>query len=106
MPPSYPEPNLSTTGIAMRLRAAGYVLGASLIALIAADGPLHAQSFSVGANFTTITRSQTNALVGIIEPPDTMGAAGPDHFVAFNNGSFSIFSKNGALVSQASDTSF
>jgi hypothetical protein len=64
------------------------------------------QSFTTGANFTTITRSQTNALVGTIEPLDTMGAAGPNNFVAFNNGSFSVFSKNGALVSQVSDTSF
>ncbi|HEX3601283.1 MAG TPA: hypothetical protein VHU84_14120, partial [Lacipirellulaceae bacterium] len=68
--------------------------------------PIHAQTFSIGANFTTITRSQTNGLVGIIEPPDTMGAAGPNNFVTFNNGSFSVFSKNGALVSQVSDTSF
>jgi T5SS/PEP-CTERM-associated repeat protein len=69
-------------------------------------GQAQAQSFSTGANFTTITRSQTNALAGIIEPPDTMGAAGPNHFVAFNNGSFSVFNKNGAIVSQVSDTSF
>src|SRR3954451_17608804 len=74
--------------------------------LVIFTGQAHAQSFSTGANFTTVTRSQTNALAGIIEPPDTMGAAGPNHFVAFNNGSFSVFNKNGAVVSQVSDTSF
>src|SRR5262249_27637671 len=41
-----------------------------------------------------------------LEPPDTMGAAGQQHFVAFNNGNFSIFNKNGTLVSQVSDTTF
>ncbi len=35
-----------------------------------------------------------------------MGAAGPNHFVAFNNGSFSIYNKNGSLLSQVSDESF
>src|SRR3954471_1019357 len=75
-------------------------------ALIALAAPTDAQSLSIGANFTTITRSQTAPLAGIFEPPDTMGAAGPNHFVAFNNGSFSIFNKNGSLVSQVSDTSF
>jgi T5SS/PEP-CTERM-associated repeat protein len=78
----------------------------SFAAWMAAIGSADAQTLSVGANFTTINRSQTRALVGDLEPPDTMGAAGPNHFVAFNNGSFSIFNKNGALVSQVSDTSF
>src|SRR3954453_7110791 len=75
-------------------------------ALAAIAVPSNAQSLSIGANFTTITRSQTAPLAGIFEPPDTMGAAGPNHFVAFNNGSFSVFNKNGSLVSQVSDTSF
>src|SRR3954447_209997 len=75
-------------------------------ALIALAASTDAQSLSIGANFTTITRSQTAPLAGIFEPPDTMGAAGPNHFVAFNNGSFSVFNKNGSLLSQVSDTSF
>lgn len=90
-------------GQAVRIARANFCSVAVLVTLI---GQAQAQSFSTGANFTTITRSQTNALAGIIEPPDTMGAAGPNHFVAFNNGSFSVFSKNGAVVSQVSDTSF
>src|SRR3954463_9887656 len=76
------------------------------LALAAIAVPSNAQSLSVGANFTTITRSQTAPLAGIFEPPDSMGAAGPNHFVEFNNGSFSVFNKNGSLVSQVSDTSF
>jgi T5SS/PEP-CTERM-associated repeat protein len=81
-------------------------IGVIAFVLAAMAGTSYAQTFSVGANFTTITRSQTNALAGTIEPPDTMGAAGPNNFVTFNNGSFSIFNKNGAVVSQISDTSF
>ncbi len=90
----------------MTLQTNNYEIGVIVFVLASIVGPAHAQTFSIGGNFTTITRSQTNALVGIIEPPDTMGAAGPNNFVTFNNGSFSIFSKNGALVSQVSDTSF
>jgi hypothetical protein len=90
----------------VRLQTSNYGIGAIVFVLAAMVGPADAQTFSIGANFTTITRSQTNALVGIIEPPDTMGASGPNNFVTFNNGSFSIFSKNGTVVSQISDTSF
>ncbi|HVT29032.1 MAG TPA: hypothetical protein VHE81_13535, partial [Lacipirellulaceae bacterium] len=75
--------------------------------MLSSVGAAHAQSFSIGANFTAITRQQTRTVSGfVIEPPDTMGAAGPNHFVAFNNGSFSIYSKSGSLISQTSDTSF
>jgi hypothetical protein len=93
------------TGLPSRFRATA--IGLSLAALVATIGAVHAQTFSVGANFTTITRQQTTTVSGeIIEPPDTMGAAGPNDFVAFNNGSFSIYSKAGNLISQVSDTSF
>ncbi|HEX5472304.1 MAG TPA: hypothetical protein VFW73_10475, partial [Lacipirellulaceae bacterium] len=82
----------------------------SALLLLAANGAIdqaRAQTFSVGANFTTITRQQTRTVSGfIIEPPDTMGAAGPNQFVEFNNGSFSIYSKSGSLISQVSDESF
>lgn len=83
----------------VRFASAGVIL-ASICA------PVAGQSFSIGANFTTITRSQTSVLSGILEPPDTMGAAGPNDFVEFNNGSFSIYNKNSSLVSQESDTTF
>src|SRR6478672_12628460 len=94
---------METFRLSVWRRVAVVALGSTVTAMMAVA---NAQTFSTGANFTTITRSQTNALAGIIEPPDTMGAAGPNHFVAFNNGSFSIFNKNGAVVSQVSDTSF
>src|SRR4051812_7518449 len=94
----------ASSGRAGRTIALANLCGVSI--LVTLTGQTQAQTFSTGANFTTITRSQTNALAGIIEPPDTMGAAGPNHFVAFNNGSFSVFNKNGAVVSQVSDTSF
>ena len=83
-------------GTSASLKTTGRALGLSLAAFAAMIGIAQAQTFSVGANFTTINRNQTGIVSGfIIEPPDTMGAAGPNHFVAFNNGSFSIFSKTG-----------
>lgn len=90
----------------MRLQTSNFGIAIIAFVLAAMVASAHAQTFSVGANFTTITRSQTNGLAGIIEPPDTMGAAGPNNFVTFNNGSFSVFSKNGVVASQISDTSF
>src|SRR5215212_8140997 len=75
--------------------------------LVALTGQAQAQTFSTGANFTTMTRNQTRTLTGFnYEPPDTMGAGGPNHFIEFDNGSFSIFSKNGGLVSQTNETTF
>jgi T5SS/PEP-CTERM-associated repeat protein len=99
-------PRLRAIGGSVRLQTSNYEIGAIVFMLAAMVAPAHAQTLSIGGNFTTITRSQTNALVGIIEPPDTMGAAGPNNFVAFDNGSFSILSKDGALISQVSDTNF
>lgn len=73
----------------------------SVVALATVSGQAQAQTFSLGANFTTMTYSQSTG-----EPPDTMGAAGPNHFVAFNNDGFSIFNKNGTLVSSTSPAAF
>jgi hypothetical protein len=39
-------------------------------------------------------------------PPDTMGAAGPNHFVEFINGAFAIYSKTGVQQSLISDNTF
>ena len=100
------SPRAASCGWAVAMLRTGLAYFCVAAILVAFTGQAQAQTFSTGANFTTITRSQTNALAGIIEPPDTMGAAGPNHFVAFNNGSFSVFNKNGAVVSQVSDTSF
>jgi T5SS/PEP-CTERM-associated repeat protein len=79
-----------------------WILIPILAALAAAVGQTHAQTFNVGANFTTQTRAD-----GVFEePPDTMGAAGPNQFVAFNNNGFCIFNKDGSLVSRVSETDF
>jgi hypothetical protein len=73
-----------------------------LTALLMSNPSVRAQNFSVGANFTTQTRAD-----GIFEePPDTMGAAGPNHFVTFVNNGFVIYNKDGSLVSRTSETSF
>src|SRR5476649_2402620 len=78
-----------------------WLLG-TMTALAAAIGQAHAQTFSVGANFTTQTRADGD----FEEPPDTMGAAGPNHFVSFANNGFCIYNKDGSLVSRVSETSF
>src|SRR6516225_995033 len=75
---------------------------AGFATLLMSSSLVRAQDFSVGANFTTQTRAD-----GIFEePPDTMGAAGPNHFVTFVNNGFVIYNKDGSLVSRTSETSF
>jgi T5SS/PEP-CTERM-associated repeat protein len=75
---------------------------AGFATLLMSSSLVRAQDFSVGANFTTQTRAD-----GIFEePPDTMGAAGPNDFVAFVNNGFVIYNKDGSLVSRVSETSF
>src|SRR5438128_1998332 len=89
------------------MKRARLTLWLVLLLAAAATRPAAAQTFNVGANFTTMTLESSFAnLSTATEPPDTMGAAGMQHFVAFNNGSFSIYNKNGTPVSQVSDTSF
>src|SRR5581483_9972211 len=88
-------------------RAAGRVACWAAAALAAAADPAAAQTFTLGANFTTMTLENSFANLGTSpEPPDTMGAAGLNNFVALQNGSFAVYSKTGALVSQVSDNSF
>src|SRR5262249_10242140 len=61
----------------------------------------------VGTNIPGITRPQTATLSGIsLEPPDVMGAVGPNNFVEFLNGSFTVYNKAGTQVQQKSDASF
>ncbi|MEG3437465.1 hypothetical protein V0288_10075 [Pannus brasiliensis CCIBt3594] len=47
---------------------------------------------TIGANFTGTTRSQSGFI-----PPDTMGAAGPNHIVELINGTYAVYNKSGAL---------
>src|SRR5437868_3724797 len=94
----------------LRMRGKG-MTRASLCAglvLAAVAGSAQAQTGSIGANFFTIDRTTTGTVSGfLVEPPDTTGAVGLNHFVAFNNGSFSIWSKSGSLVgSRISDGQF
>src|SRR5436309_16012199 len=56
----------------------------------------------IGANFT----GGAGATIAL-EPPDTMGSPGVDHFVQFINGRFSIFNKStGASISSVSSCVF
>src|SRR2546423_1465621 len=85
----------------IRMPRSGRFLAGCVIAITVAIGQSQAQTLSLGANFTSMSYSSSSG-----EPPDTMGAAGPNHFVAFNNDGFSIFSKNGTPVSSVSPTTF
>ena len=58
------------------------------------------QTFSLGTDFTTMSYSQSTG-----EPPDTMGAAGAEYIVTFNNDGFSVFGKDGTLISSTSPSS-
>src|SRR5436305_441480 len=80
----------------------------AVAAMIRIAGPAPAQSnASIGANFTTMTLDTNFATFGTgLQPPDTMGAAGLNHFVSYLNGSFSIYTKAGTQVSGVSDRAF
>src|SRR5438876_3962528 len=78
-----------------------------LLVAMAGSSTARAQTGSIGANFFTVDRTTTGTVSGfLIEPPDTTGAIGLNHFIAFNNGSFGIFNKSGGLVSRISDGAF
>lgn len=59
------------------------------IALATQSGRATAQVF-IGQNFTGSGRSE-----GLADPPDTMGAVGPNHFVEFINDRFGVYAKTG-----------
>ena len=57
----------------------------------------------LGQNFTASTLFSDSNLV----PPDSNGAVGPNHFVEFINGRFSVYDKaSGSLVQTMTDTAF
>ncbi|MGH7178646.1 MAG: hypothetical protein ACREJC_14810, partial [Tepidisphaeraceae bacterium] len=71
-----------------------------LIATMSAQS-VHGQAF-IGANFS----GGAGATIAL-EPPDTMGSPGIDHYVQFINGRFSIFNKStGAQISSVSSLVF
>lgn len=57
-------------------------------------------------NFSSLNSSDVAALGTGGTPPDTMGAAGTNQFVAFINGGFAIYSKAGVRQSLVSDITF
>lgn len=83
----------------------GLVCGISLWAAAGAQA-----SFTVGLNVPGTNITQLGALNGGFSfiPPDTTGAIGPNHFVEFTNGSFSVYNRTtGALLgSRTALTSF
>ena len=85
----------------VRLRTTVVALSVGLAAVAGASGPARGQTFSIGANFTSMTYTQSTG-----EPPDTMAAVGPNYFVVSQNDGFSIFNKRGVLVSSESPAAF
>src|SRR4051794_17655648 len=69
-----------------------------------------APAAGIGVNVTGTSLGDLPALNAGFQfiPPDTMGAIGPNRFVEFTNGSFSVYAKaTGALVgSRISQTNF
>ncbi len=66
--------------------------------------PLPAQT--VITNFAGLNYYDIAPISGFTTPPDTMGAAGTNHFVEFINGGFAVYDKTGARSSLISDTAF
>ena len=67
------------------------------------------RDYQVDTNFTFTGLVYTNT---ILNPPDTMGAIGPDHFIELLNGSdlstasIAVYTRNGNLVSSARSIDF
>jgi len=75
------------------------MLALGAILLVTAGG--QAQTFNIGANFQTMTSSESG-----FQPPDTQGSAGQNHIVILNNGRYKSFSKIGAQTQSMTPTSF
>jgi hypothetical protein len=74
----------------------------SAFAMIAAGGVAHAGPLvTVGANFAGCNINTCGSI-----PPDTDGAVGPDHFVEFLNGGYSVYDKSGMLLQRSDSFSF
>jgi hypothetical protein len=78
-------------------------------ALVVLIGPrAYAQTASVGHEFNTMSRQTVFDNPAIYDfgwvPPDTMGAAGPNHIAAFDNEGFSVFMKSGDLANTCGAT--
>lgn len=82
-------------------RRFSYFAARSLVVLTALS-PSMARAAVVGLNFTGSTRAEVG-----LNPPDTMGAVGPDHIVELNNGRFAVYDKqNGDLIAAQTHNAF
>lgn len=76
----------------------------SLLCLCLAGSASHGQT--IIKNFPGLTLTDTTGLGTGATPPDTMGAAGTNHFVEFINGAFAVYDKSGNRQSLVTDTAF
>jgi autotransporter-associated beta strand protein len=72
------------------------VLAALGVALVVSSGPATAQ-VNIGTSFRSMDVPDVNTANGtFFVPPDTMGGVGPNYWVQYSNGGFTIFNKAGA----------
>lgn len=95
-------------GVAVHSHVEGFgkIIGAGRIilwlmsAMIPVSNLRAAIDVSIGLSFTGTTNSS-------VEPADTNGAIGPNHFVEFLNGTFSVYNRtNGARLQTSTDLTF
>src|SRR5208337_1302690 len=90
---------MSKNCIAPRMAACLFLLG-----LITGTGALAQTLIN---NFPGVSLADTENLGGgLFTPPDTMGAAGPNHFAEFINGAFAVYTKGGTQQMLISDIQF
>src|SRR4051812_18823974 len=88
----------------MRRRIA-WQLGLATAAVIGTAGGARGQI--VRQSFTATATPVIDESFNVLEPPDTMGCVGINHFAQFLNGTFSVYNKtNGAEVVNMTDAEF
>jgi autotransporter-associated beta strand protein len=72
------------------------VLATLGVALVVSSGPATAQ-VNIGTSFRSMDVPDVNTANGtFFVPPDTMGGVGPNYWVQYSNGGFTIFNKAGS----------
>ncbi len=72
-----------------------------------ADWVFSSPAQTIIKNFSGLNLNDISSVSGfILTPPDTMGAAGTNHFVEFVNGAFGVFDKAGNRLLLESDKNF
>ena len=75
----------------------------ALFAALSATSSFAAVGVTIGQNFISSTYNLNSTAL----PPDCNGAVGPNHYVEFINGNFTVYNKtNGSRIRRISDTSF